>query len=109
MPVVLATDKRLSILPMSTSIEAGFPTVQSENWYGVLAPKGTPRQVLEALDRAIATAMVAPKIEESFLNLGVYVVKDGTPGDIRRIPRHSARQVGWFGEGRRGWARVRPL
>jgi tripartite-type tricarboxylate transporter receptor subunit TctC len=79
-PVVLATDKRLSILPdVPTSIEAGFPTVQSENWYGVLAPKGTPRPVIEALDRAIATAMVAPKIEESFLNLGVYVVKEGTP------------------------------
>jgi hypothetical protein len=36
-------------------------------------------RVIEALDRAIAAAMLEPKIEESFLNLGVYVVKDGTP------------------------------
>ena len=38
---------------------------------------------LEALDRAIATAMVEPKIEESFLNLGVYVVKDGKAHEQR--------------------------
>ena len=52
-PVVLATDKRLPVLPdVPTSIEAGFPTVRSENWYGVLAPKRTPRPIIEALDQA---------------------------------------------------------
>jgi len=79
-PVVMATDKRLPALPdVPTSIEAGFPTVRSENWYGVLAPKGTPRPVIEALDQAIAAAMSEPKVEESFTKLGVYIVKDGTP------------------------------
>jgi tripartite-type tricarboxylate transporter receptor subunit TctC len=79
-PVVMATDKRLPALPdVPTSIEAGFPTVRSENWYGVLAPKGTPRPIVEALDQAIAAAMSEPKVEESFTKLGVYIVKDGTP------------------------------
>ncbi len=79
-PVVMATDKRLPALPdVPTSIEAGFPTVRSENWYGVLAPKGTPRPVIEALDQAIAAAMSEPKVEESFTKLGVYIVKEGTP------------------------------
>jgi tripartite-type tricarboxylate transporter receptor subunit TctC len=79
-PVVVATDKRLPVLPdVSTSIEAGFPTVRSENWYGVLAPAGTPRPIVDALDKAIAAAMADPKIEESFTKLGVYIVKEGTP------------------------------
>jgi tripartite-type tricarboxylate transporter receptor subunit TctC len=79
-PLVMATDKRLPALPdVPTSSEAGFPTVRSENWYGVLAPKGTPHPIIEALDRAIAAAMAEPKIEESFSKLGVYIVKDGTP------------------------------
>ena len=79
-PVVMATDKRLPALPdVPTSIEAGFPTVRSENWYGVLAPKGTPRPIIEALDQAIAAAMSEPKVEELFTKLGVYIVKDGTP------------------------------
>ena len=79
-PVVIATEKRLSVLPdVPTSIEAGFPTVRSENWYGVLAPKGTPRPIVDALDKAIAAGMADPKIEESFMKLGVYIVKEGTP------------------------------
>ena len=79
-PVVMATDKRLPALPdVPTSIEAGFPTVRSENWYGVLAPKGTPRPIIEALDQVIAAAMSEPKVEESFTKLGVYIVKEGTP------------------------------
>jgi len=79
-PLVVASDKRLPVLPdVSTSSEAGFPTVRSENWYGVLAPKGTPRPIIEALDRAVATGMAEPKIEESFAQLGAYIVKEGTP------------------------------
>ena len=45
----------------------------------MLAPKGTPRPIIEALDQAIAAAMSEPKVEESFTKLGVYIVKDGTP------------------------------
>jgi tripartite-type tricarboxylate transporter receptor subunit TctC len=79
-PIVMATDKRLPVLPdVPTSIEAGFPTIRSENWYGVLAPRGTPRPIIEALDKAIGAAMAEPKIEEMFSKQGVYVVKDGTP------------------------------
>jgi tripartite-type tricarboxylate transporter receptor subunit TctC len=79
-PVVMATDKRLPVLPnVPTSIEAGFPTVRSENWYGVLVPTGTPRTIIEALDQAIAAAMAEPKIEDMFSKQGVYIVKDGTP------------------------------
>lgn len=78
--LVVASDKRLPVLPdVPTSSEAGFPTVQSENWYGVLAPKGTPRPIIEALDRAIAKGMAEPTLEESFSQLGAYIVKDGTP------------------------------
>jgi tripartite-type tricarboxylate transporter receptor subunit TctC len=78
--LVVASDKRLPVLPdVPTSSDAGFPTVRSENWYGVLAPKGTPRPIIEALDRAIAKGMAEPTIEESFSQLGTYIVQDGTP------------------------------
>ena len=79
-PVVLASDKRLPVLPdVPTSAEAGFPTVRSENWYGVLAPKGTPRSIVDMLDKTIASALADPKIDEIFSKQGVYIVKEGTP------------------------------
>jgi tripartite-type tricarboxylate transporter receptor subunit TctC len=45
----------------------------------VLAPKGTPRAIVEVLDRAVAAGMAEPKIEESFSKLGVDIVREGTP------------------------------
>jgi tripartite-type tricarboxylate transporter receptor subunit TctC len=78
--IVAATDKRLPALPdVPTSAEAGFPSVRSENWYGLLVPKGTPRAIVETLDRTVAAGMAEPPIEDSFAKLGVYIVKEGTP------------------------------
>lgn len=78
--VVLASPKRLPSLPnVPTSAEAGFPTVLSENWYGVLAPKGTPRPVVDLLDRTLARALAEPGIVASLTKLGVIVVNEGTP------------------------------
>jgi tripartite-type tricarboxylate transporter receptor subunit TctC len=84
--VVVATDKRLPALPDTpTAAEAGFATVRSENWYGVLAPKGTPAPVVATIDRAAAKALAEPKIEESFSKLGVYIVKDSTPDSFAKF------------------------
>ena len=94
-PVVLASDKRLPVLSdVPTSAEAGFPSVRSENWYGVLAPKGTPRPIIDALDKAIASALADPKIDEIFSKQGVYIVKDGTPESFGKF---LAAQLGHWG------------
>jgi tripartite-type tricarboxylate transporter receptor subunit TctC len=85
-PVVVAADRRIVILPnVQTSKEAGFPTLQAENWYGLLAPKGTPRPIVDTLDHAIAAALTDPKVEASFAMVAVYVVKDGTPETFKEF------------------------
>ncbi len=85
-PVVVATDKRLPALPeVPTTAEAGFPTIRSENWYGVLAPKATPAPIIATIDHAAAKALAVPKIEETFSKLGVYIVKDGTPDSFAKF------------------------
>jgi tripartite-type tricarboxylate transporter receptor subunit TctC len=78
--LAVAADQRLEVLPdVPTAREAGFPSLQSENWYGLLAPKGTPRPIIESLDQKIAIGLADPKVQEAFGKLGVYPVKDGTP------------------------------
>jgi tripartite-type tricarboxylate transporter receptor subunit TctC len=85
-PIVVATDKRLPALPDTpTAAEAGFATVRSENWYGVLAPKATPAPIVATIDRATAKALADPKIETTFSKLGVYIVKDGTPDSFAKF------------------------
>jgi tripartite-type tricarboxylate transporter receptor subunit TctC len=79
-PIVLASGKRMSVLPdLATSAEQGFPSVRSENWYGVLAPKGTPRAIVDTIDKALASSLADAKIVENFSNLGVSIVNEGTP------------------------------
>ena len=92
-PVIVATDKRLPVLPdVATSAEAGFPTVLSENWYGVLAPKGTPRPIIDALDTPSRRDW--PNRRSKNLREARRLIARRHTRDCSSIPGHSTRQVG---------------
>jgi tripartite-type tricarboxylate transporter receptor subunit TctC len=55
--------KRSSLLPdVPTIIEAGVPFASYETWVGVLAPKNTPRDVVNRLNLEIVTALQTPEL-----------------------------------------------
>jgi tripartite-type tricarboxylate transporter receptor subunit TctC len=59
--------KRLPQLPdVPTLAEAGVATGSVDMWYGVLAPKGTPAEVVDRLNREIGTALEAPDVSAAF-------------------------------------------
>ena len=53
-----------------TIAEAGVPGYAMEAWYTVLAPKGTPSDVIEKLSRAIAEAVKSPDVSDKLASLG---------------------------------------
>ena len=60
-PLAIASDKRSSLLPdLPTMAEAGMPDFNTPLWFGLLAPAGTPRPVVEKLADAAQKAMHAP-------------------------------------------------
>ena len=60
-PLAIAADKRSSFLPdVPTMAEAGMPDFDTPLWFGLLAPKGTPRPAIEKLAAAAQKAMHAP-------------------------------------------------
>src|SRR6185295_11723511 len=64
---LLATcgDKRDAIFTNApTMIEAGFPTVIITGWSGLLAPTGTPADVVNRLQAEIARHILAPELRE---------------------------------------------
>jgi len=66
--------KRTSLLPdVPTIAEAGLPGYDMNNWWGVFAPTGTPAPIIEALDKACATALNSPEAKQQFLAQGVEV------------------------------------
>jgi tripartite-type tricarboxylate transporter receptor subunit TctC len=61
--LAVATDKRSDLLPdVPTMEEAGMPDFNTPLWFGLLAPAGTPRPVIDKLAAAARQTMHAPEI-----------------------------------------------
>jgi tripartite-type tricarboxylate transporter receptor subunit TctC len=68
--------ERSKILPdVPTIAEAGVPGYASENWWGIIAPAGTPAPIIEKVHAALAKAQDNPKAQEYFNNEGAVPVK----------------------------------
>jgi tripartite-type tricarboxylate transporter receptor subunit TctC len=67
----ITSAKRSLSWPVTATIaEAGVPGYEFEVWYAVLAPKATPREIVDKLSRAIAAAVSAPDVKEKLAALG---------------------------------------
>jgi tripartite-type tricarboxylate transporter receptor subunit TctC len=63
---------RIQAMPeVPTAVEAGLPPdLVVSSWFGLVAPAGTPRPVIEALQRELKKALESPKFRESMLAQG---------------------------------------
>ena len=64
--------KRAKLMPdVPTVAEQGFPGYEALNWYGYLAPAGTPKEIVDRLHKEIAKALANPKVIEQMEKTGV--------------------------------------
>jgi len=77
-----------------TFAESGFPEFVLLNWYGILAPAGTPREAVVRLNAAIVAALATPPVAERLAGVGVdpapstpEVLEDWVKRDIERYRR----------------------
>jgi len=71
----VTSDKRSSMLPnVPTTAEAGLPAFKLSVWFGLSAPKGTPKAVIEKLNKALGTALEDEATVKRFADLGYDVV-----------------------------------
>ncbi len=76
--------KRSPILPEApTMIESGLPGFEVVSWYGFLAPAGTPRPAIEALNRAINEALAEPEVRTRIARINLEPA-GGTPEELER-------------------------
>jgi len=65
-------DQRSAALPeVPTTREAGFRDAEYPIWFGLFAPAGTPREIVERLNRETLKAVQSPRVREKFASLGV--------------------------------------
>jgi tripartite-type tricarboxylate transporter receptor subunit TctC len=63
--IAMTGDKRSEAIPdVPTVAEAGVPGFSAGSWYGIVAPTGTPRSVIETLNREIVAATQSAEISD---------------------------------------------
>ena len=71
-PLVVLSEKRVATLPeVPTSKEAGFPNFQMSIWYGMMAPAGTPREIVTRLYQEVAKALDDRTLRQHMANVGM--------------------------------------
>jgi tripartite-type tricarboxylate transporter receptor subunit TctC len=77
--VGVTTAKRAQALPDVPSIaESGLPGYEATQWFGLLAPAGTPRPVIDRLNQESSKALRSDDLKERLMAEGLEVVA-GTP------------------------------
>src|SRR5277367_423598 len=59
-----------------TTAEAGMPDLKIENWYGLVAPAGTPAAIVAVLNKAAIEAMRDPQVKEKLASQGATLIGD---------------------------------
>lgn len=68
-PIAITSKARSGLLPnVPTFIELGYPKVEVLNWQGLIAPKGTPRAIIEKLNSVANQVLKDPVVREQIIS-----------------------------------------
>jgi tripartite-type tricarboxylate transporter receptor subunit TctC len=82
--LAVTSGKRSPLLPeVPTVAESGIDGYEASTWFGILAPAGTPREVIARLNAEIAKVLEAPEMVQHLSNEGAQVT-GGTPEWFRQ-------------------------
>jgi tripartite-type tricarboxylate transporter receptor subunit TctC len=80
--LAVASDERFPLLPdVPSATEAGLPGYEASVWWGLVAPRKTPPEIVRQLNAETTKVLTNPAIERKLSDLGV-IVTPGTPGQF---------------------------
>lgn len=84
--LAVMTPKRSLALPAVPAIgEVGLPEAQVDSWSGIVAPKGTPRRIVEQLHGDIVRGLRKAALRELFVRQGAESTPESTPDGFMRM------------------------
>ena len=90
--LAVAAPTRIAALPdVPTFDEAGLPGYEVTNWFGVLAPKGTPMAIVQTLNTHIGQAFADPKVVKTLADAGILPMKESVEQFQKRIATDHAK------------------
>jgi tripartite-type tricarboxylate transporter receptor subunit TctC len=87
--------KRSASFPdVPTIAESGYPGYEATNWYGLVAPAKTPKDIIERLNRDFVKTLNAPSVREQLLSHG----EEPTPTTPEEFGRFMQREYETWGK-----------
>ena len=88
---------RSSVIPtIPTSAESGVPGLYASGWFGLFAPKGTPKEVIARLNAAMVQALADPALRTRFSDLGLDVASREQQAPEGLAAFHKAEIEKWW-------------
>jgi tripartite-type tricarboxylate transporter receptor subunit TctC len=69
-----SAERAPALKDVPTTAEVGLPQIQAENWYGMVAPRGTPPAVVAKLHQAVVDAAGTPEVKEKLGSQGAILI-----------------------------------
>jgi tripartite-type tricarboxylate transporter receptor subunit TctC len=92
--LAVASSKRAEALPeLPTSAEAGFPQYLSESWFGIVAPRALPRQLITRLNSDTVKVLQEPATRERIVRSGAEP-RPSTPEEFGKLQREEYVELG---------------
>ena len=92
--LAVTSRERSSVLPnVPTMIEAGYPSVNADNWYGIVVAAATPKDVIAKLHAALTTTLQSADLKQKFAAQGATSMST-TPEELAAYMREETIKWG---------------
>ncbi|MGH6643461.1 MAG: Bug family tripartite tricarboxylate transporter substrate binding protein [Bradyrhizobium sp.] len=91
--LAVTSTTRSDVLPDLPVVADFLPGYEASAWYGVCAPKNTPPEIVEKLNKAINEILADPKAKARFTELGALLLP-GSPTDFHKLLANETEKWG---------------
>jgi tripartite-type tricarboxylate transporter receptor subunit TctC len=85
-PIAVYETERAKVLPDTPTIgEAGQPDLVMNAWYGLFAPAGTPREIIDQVNKEVAKTLDTKEVQDTLALLGNASISGVGPDDFRKF------------------------
>ena len=84
--LAVTSTKPIAVAPdLPTAASAGFPGIANQSSYGLLAPAGTPKPIIDQIAKASRTLLSTAEYQKLMLDIGFDATPESDPDDFRRV------------------------
>ena len=82
--LAVTSTTRSDVLPDLPTVADFLPGYEASAWYGLAAPKGTPREIVETLNKTVNAILADPAAKARFTEIGA-ILLPGSPADFGKL------------------------